>query len=114
MRGISDRDVGQWPLRPACVGVNDIWLFNRETGEGIEREAKVGEYGSPERKAQNDRLTKRAAELNRELEFKAKEGARLAQNPYSWHFDTRGEVQPEIPPTPEVRVIPAYGVVCNG
>lgn len=79
MRGTSDRDVGQWPLRPADIGVNDVWLFDREKGGGIEREAKQGEYGSPERKAQNARLEARAAELNRKFELDAKASVSLPQ-----------------------------------
>lgn len=77
MRGTSDRDVGQWPHRPADVGVNDVWIFNRETGKGIEREAKAGNYGSEERKAQNARLEARAAEINRKFELEAKASASL-------------------------------------
>jgi hypothetical protein len=56
MRGTFDFDTERYPFLAQHVGTNEICIRNVLTGEEFRRQPLAGEFGSPERKAQAEKL----------------------------------------------------------
>lgn len=67
MRGTFDFNKEQYPFLVQHVGIDEVVIRNQLTGEEIDRQPLAGEYGSDERKEQNERLEAEAVRLCREL-----------------------------------------------
>lgn len=66
MRGTFDFNKEQYPFLVQHVGTTDVAIRHQLTGEEIDRQPLAGEYGSDERKEQNERLEAKAIQLCQE------------------------------------------------